>query len=101
MAPSEIVAWEWGSCTYTNEGGEPGPCIMCRTERPICYAMVAGTLAAPAARTRMVNHREQARVAASAAIALTAATASAVTARFKLHLRQQQAWGRLLLLCGL
>ena len=73
MAPSEIVAWECGSCTYTNEGGEPGPCIMCRTERPIRYAIVAGAPAAATARTTTVNHREQARVAASAASAAEAA----------------------------
>ncbi len=62
MAPSEIVAWECGSCTYTNEGGEPGPCIMCRTERPIRCAIVAGAPAAATARTTTVNRREQARV---------------------------------------
>jgi hypothetical protein len=69
MAPSKIAAWECGSCTYTNEGGEPGPCIMCRTERPIHYAIVAGAPVAATARTTTVNRREQARVAASATTA--------------------------------
>ena len=54
MTPSKIVAWECGFCTYINKGSEPGPCIMCRTERPICYAIVAGTLAAATARTTML-----------------------------------------------
>ena len=58
MAPSGIVAWECGSCTYTNEGNEPGPCIMCRTERPIRYAIVAGAPTAATARTTTVNRRE-------------------------------------------
>ena len=42
MMPSEIIAWECGSCTFTNEGSEPGPCLMCRTERPRRKAIVAG-----------------------------------------------------------
>ena len=88
MAPSEIVAWECGSCTYTNKGGEPGPCIMCKMEHPICYAIMAGAPAAATTRTTTVNRCEQARVAASAASAAEAA----VTA---------QMWGRLLLLHGL
>jgi hypothetical protein len=80
MAPSGIVAWECGSCTYTNEGNEPGPCIMCRTERPIRYAIVAGAPTAATARTTTVNRREQARVAASAARAADARTVTAVDA---------------------
>ena len=79
MAPSEIVAWECGSCTYTNEGNELGPCIMCRTERPIRYAIVAGAPTAATASTTTVNRREQARVAASAASAAEA-TVTAVDA---------------------
>ena len=79
MAPSEIVAWECGSCTYTNEGNEPGPCIMCRTERLIRYAIVAGAPTAATARTTTVNRREQACVAASAASAAEA-TVTAVDA---------------------
>ncbi len=69
MAPSKIVA---------NEGSEPGPCIMCRTERPFRYAIVAGAPAAATARTTTVNCREQACVAASGAA--SAAAAAAVTA---------------------
>ena len=45
MMPSEIIAWECGSCTFTNEGSEPGPCLMCRTERPRRKAIVAGATA--------------------------------------------------------
>ncbi len=45
MMPSEIIAWECGSCTFTNEGGEPGPCLMCCTERPRCKAIAAGATA--------------------------------------------------------
>ena len=78
MAPSEIVAWECGSCTYTNEGSEPDPCIMCRTERPIRYVIVAGAPAAATARTTTINRREQARVATSGAS--SAAAVAAVTA---------------------
>jgi hypothetical protein len=80
MAPSDIIAWECGSCTYTNKGSEPGPCIMCRTERSIRYAIVAGAPAAATARTTTVNCCEQACVLASATSALTAAAASAVMA---------------------
>ena len=42
MMLSEIIAWECGSCTFTNEGSEPGPCLMCCTERPRRCAIVAG-----------------------------------------------------------
>ncbi len=80
MAPSNIIAWECGSCTYTNKGSELGPCIMCRTERPICYAVVAGAPAVATARTTTVNCCEQACVSALSTSALTAAAASAVTA---------------------
>ena len=80
MASSKIVPWECGSCTYTNQGSEPDPCIMCRTGRPICYATVAGALAAVTARTTAVNCHEQACVAALAANALVAAAAAAVMA---------------------
>ena len=45
MMPSKIIAWECGSCTFTNKGSEPGPCLMCRTERPRRCAIVAGTTA--------------------------------------------------------
>ena len=45
MMPSEIIAWECGSCTFTNEGSEPGPCVMCRTKRPRRCAIVAGATA--------------------------------------------------------
>ena len=80
MASSKITAWECDSCTYTNKGSEPDPCIMCRTEHQIRYAIVAGSPAAATARTTAVNHCEQACAAALVASALTAATAAAVMA---------------------
>jgi hypothetical protein len=45
MTPSEIIAWECGSCTFNNEGSEPGPCLMSRTGRPRRCAIVAGATA--------------------------------------------------------
>ncbi len=78
MAPSKIVAWECSSCTYTNKGSEPGPCIMYRTGRPICYAIVAGAPVAVTARTTLVNCCKQACVVALAASTLAAAAAAAV-----------------------
>jgi hypothetical protein len=51
---------------------------MCRTERPICYAIMAGAPAAATARTTTVNRHEQACVAALGAA--SAAAAAAVTA---------------------
>jgi len=69
MAPSEMVAWECGACTYTNEDCTRRSCEMCMTERPLRYAIVAGSAGAASARTTTVNRREQSRFAASAAVA--------------------------------
>ena len=41
MLPSEMIAWECGSCTFTNKGSESGPCLMCLTECPRHYGIVA------------------------------------------------------------
>jgi hypothetical protein len=80
MTPSEIIAWECGSFAYTSEGSEPGPCIMCRTEHPIRYAIVADAPEAATARTMTVNCCEQSRIAASAASAAAAAVVTAIDA---------------------
>jgi hypothetical protein len=80
MALSMMAAWECGSCTYTNKGSEPGPCVMCRTECLIHYAIVAGAPAAATARRTTVNPCKQAHVAASATSAAAAAAVTAVDA---------------------
>ena len=63
MAPSEMVAWECGACTFTNEDVQRRDCLMCMTERPLRYAIVPGAAGAASARTTTVNRREQARLA--------------------------------------
>ena len=63
MAPSEMVAWECGACTFTNEDVQRRDCLMCMTERPLRYAIVPGATGAASARTTTVNRREQARLA--------------------------------------
>jgi hypothetical protein len=68
MAPSEMIAWECGACTYTNEDCTCRDCLMCMTECPVRYAIVAGATGAATARTTTVNRREQARIAALAAV---------------------------------
>jgi hypothetical protein len=54
-SPSEVVAWVCGACTYTNEDATCCNCIACQTRRPVCYAIVAGTMAAVMARTTKVD----------------------------------------------
>ena len=66
---------------HQREGSERGPCIMCMTERPICYAIMAGALAAATTRMTTGKCREQVRVTASTTSAPAAATASAATAK--------------------
>ena len=66
MAPSEMVAWECGACTFTNEDVQRRECLMCMTERPLRYAIVPGAAGAASARTTTVNRREQARLAIEA-----------------------------------
>ena len=81
MAHSEMIAWECGVCTYTNEDVQCRDCKMCTAVRPPCYAIVAGTAGAATARTTTVNCRKQARIAALAVDvpAAVAETARAVT----------------------
>ena len=65
MAPSEMVAWECGACTFTNEDVLRRDCQMCMTERPLRYAVLPGAGASATARTTTVDRREQARLAAA------------------------------------
>ena len=64
MAPSEMIAWECGACTFTNEDCTCRSCIMCTTERPEQYFIVAGASKSASASTTTVNRRKQARLAA-------------------------------------
>ena len=43
MAPSEMIGWECGACTFTNEDCSRRDCQMCMSERPERYAIVVGT----------------------------------------------------------
>jgi hypothetical protein len=52
MLPSEIITWECGSGSYTNNGSEPCPCLMCHTKHPKRYTIVAGATAAATAGQR-------------------------------------------------
>ena len=63
MAPSEMIGWECGACTFTNEDCARRDCLMCMTERPEQYAIVLGASASASARTTTVDRREQARLA--------------------------------------
>ena len=64
MAPSEAVAWECGTCTFTNEDVQRRICQMCMTERPLRYDIVTGVGVSGTACTTTVNRREQERLAA-------------------------------------
>ena len=64
MAPSEMIAWECGACTFTNEDCTRRSCIMCTTERPEQYFIIAGASESALASTTTVNRRKQARLAA-------------------------------------
>ena len=75
MAPSKMVAWECSACTFTNEDVQRRGCQLCMTERPVRYAIVAGTASAAMARTTIVNRCKQARLAALAAPDVPAAVA--------------------------
>ena len=64
MSASDMVAWECGACTYTNDDVTRLDCRMCMTARPRRYAVLAGSAGAATARTTKVDRREQARLAA-------------------------------------
>jgi hypothetical protein len=63
-SPSKVVRWECGACTYTNKDAACHDCLACQARCPVCYAIVAGAMAAAMARTARVDHCDQARVAA-------------------------------------
>jgi hypothetical protein len=64
MSPSEMIGWECGACTFTNDDCLRRDCLMCMTERPERYAIITGASESASARTTTVNHRAQARLAA-------------------------------------
>ena len=53
MAPSKIIVWICGDCSFRNEGNHPGPCLICNMPHPKRKAVVA--LAAPAAALAVVS----------------------------------------------
>ena len=63
-SPSEMIGWECGACTYTNDNCTRRYCPMCMTERPKRYFVVPGAGVSATARTTLVDRREQARLAA-------------------------------------
>ena len=63
-SPSEMIGWECGACTYTNDDCTRRDCPMCMTERPKRYFVVPGAGVLVTARTTLVDRREQARLAA-------------------------------------
>jgi hypothetical protein len=63
-SPSEVVGWECGACTYTNEDATCRECLACQARRPVRYAIMAGATAAATARTTRVDCCNQAHVAA-------------------------------------
>jgi hypothetical protein len=64
MASSNMIAWECGACTFTNEDCTCCSCKMCQTEHPKQYYIIAGTSKSTSAHTTTINRREQARLAA-------------------------------------
>ncbi len=64
MSPSEMIGWECGACTFTNDDCSRHDCMMCMTERPERYAIVTGAAESASARTTTVNRRAQALLAA-------------------------------------
>jgi len=63
-SPLEMIGWECGACTYTNDDCTRRDCLMCMSERPKRYFVVPGAGVAATARTTTVDRREQARLAA-------------------------------------
>jgi hypothetical protein len=63
-SPSEMIGWECGACTYTNDDCTRRDCQMCMTEGPKRYVVVPGVGVSATARTTTVDRREQARLAA-------------------------------------
>jgi hypothetical protein len=63
-SPYEVIGWECGACAYTNKNAVRHNCLACLARRLVCYAIVAGAMAATTARTTRVDCRDQASVAA-------------------------------------
>ena len=61
---SEIIGWECGACTYTNDDCTCRNCPMCMTEHPKCYFVVPGAGVLATARMTLVDRCEQAHLAA-------------------------------------
>ena len=61
---AELIAWECGSCTFTNKDCTHRSCMMCMTDRPARYLIVAGATKSTTANTTTVNCCGQARLAA-------------------------------------
>ena len=66
-SPSEMIGWECGACTYTNDDCTRRDCPMCTMERPKRCFVVPGAGVSATARTMTVDRREQARLAAARA----------------------------------
>jgi hypothetical protein len=63
-SPSEMIGWECGACTYTNDDCTRRDCHMCTMERPKRYFVVPDAGVSATARTTTVDRREQVSLAA-------------------------------------
>jgi hypothetical protein len=79
-SPSEVVAWECGACTYTNEDAIRRDCLACQIRHLVHYAIMAGATPATTARTTRVDHHTQAHFDALATAAPTVAGKVATSA---------------------
>jgi hypothetical protein len=63
-SPSEVVGWECGTCTYTNEDGTCPDCLACQARHLVRYIIMAGATAAAMTRMTRVDCCDQACIAA-------------------------------------
>ena len=63
-SPSEMIGWECGACSYSNNDCMRRNWPMCMTERPKRYFIVPGASVLATARMMTVDRREQARLVA-------------------------------------
>ncbi len=77
MAPSKMIGWERGMCTFTNKNCTCRDCQMCMSECPEQYAIIVGTSESASARTTTVDRYEQASLAATSSDAPASGGASA------------------------
>ncbi len=63
MAPSEMIGWECGTCTFTDKECMRRDCQMCATEHLEQYFIIAGASESASARTMTVDHCEQVHLA--------------------------------------